>query len=401
LAGERLARVLWTPGPGPGEILIYDSKGVQNYLRIDDLWEPHDLLWHGSNLVAVSPMQNSILWISPSGEIVRRWNASGDGDSCHLNCLLTNEGRLLVSAFGRLSADREWARDMNAATGVVFAPETGETVLDGLSQPHNPRFIDGAWAICNSKSGELLRIDPSTRAVTGRLPLNGYPRGIGITNEFLFVGESAHRLAEARTRSTAQIAIVCRRTWRLLDRLNLPCREVYDLLAAPLFMAEGARRGFRTNPQRTAERDQYAMFDAAGVEPVRLWATGEPLPADACRVRIGAALTRKMRRDSQIEVECTVENLGRAILVSAAPNPVRISYKWFHSGGRRVEAMEGLRTRLSHALVPKDSLSLRLQVRTPPVAGHYALLITLVQEEVAWFDDLCADNAWIEPVEVD
>ncbi len=88
LAGGLFIRSLWTPGGGPGEILVYDARGVLNYLRIDDLWEPHDILWDGQHLVAVSSMQNTVLWISLSGQIVRRWHAPGIGDAWHLNCLV-------------------------------------------------------------------------------------------------------------------------------------------------------------------------------------------------------------------------------------------------------------------------------------------------------------------------
>lgn len=402
LAGDRLVRVLWSRGAGPGETLIYDSRGVQKYLRVDELWEPHDIVWDGDHFIAVSPMQNSVLWISPSGEIVQRWRAPGDEDAWHLNCLLIRDGQLLVCAFGRFLRHREWVQDMKRTTGIVFDPSTGENVLEGLSQPHHPRFLDGAWVICNSITGELVRIDALTKTVMDRLALRGYTRGIGVSDELLFVGESAHRHLGPRPDSTAQIAIVCRRTWRLLDRLNLPCREVYDLVVVPRSVADGARCGFRTNPQRAAERDQYAMFDAVGVEPARLWATGDPLSPDACSVRIEAVLPQKLPRDSVVEVECTVENLGRAILVSAPPNPVHISYKWFCNDKRgHLEEIEGLRTMLPYALPPKHSLLSRLKIRTPPTAGQFALHITLVQEQVAWFDDLSNANCLAQMVEVD
>jgi hypothetical protein len=72
---------LWSSGASGsvGELLLYDETGVERYLRIDAPREPHDLVWHGDTFVAVSTLSNSILWISPSGEVVRTWQAEGDG----------------------------------------------------------------------------------------------------------------------------------------------------------------------------------------------------------------------------------------------------------------------------------------------------------------------------------
>jgi len=49
LAGGRLGRLLWSSGEtgSVGELLIYDEAGVERYVRIDSLREPHDLAWAG------------------------------------------------------------------------------------------------------------------------------------------------------------------------------------------------------------------------------------------------------------------------------------------------------------------------------------------------------------------
>ena len=403
LAGDRLARLLRSRGDNdaPGEILIYDSQGVRAYHRVDGLADPHDILWDGQRFIVVSSSTNSVVWISPSGEIVRRWQAPGDGDARHLNCLLIKDGRLLVCAFGRFTRHSQWTEDPSSPSGIVFDLETDENVLTGLSHPHQARLLDGAWAVCNSMTRELLRIDLSTRSVVARLQLDGYTRGIAVSDDLLFVGESAPRGVNLGTEKTAQIAVVCRKTWRLLDRLILPCREIYDLIVAPRALAEGVRRGFRTNPQRVAEQDQYAMFDSVGVQPVRLWATGDPLPPEACKVKISAGIPSTLPQDALVELECSIENLGQAILLSYPPNPVHVSYKWFHAGtGTHVEGMEGLRVKLPQALVPHRVLSCKLKVETPKTAGHFILLVTLVQEQVAWFDDLSPSNSFRWPVEI-
>ncbi len=403
IAGDRLARLLRSRGDtdAPGEILTYDSQGVRGYYRVDGVADPHDILWDGHQFIVVSSFTNSVVWISSAGEVLKRWQAPGEGDARHLNCLLMKDGRLLVCAFGRFTRHRQWTEDLSSPTGVVFDLETDEDVLTRLSHPHQARFLDGAWAVCNSMTSELLRIDPSTRSIVGRLQLDGYTRGIGVSDDLLFVGESANRGLNPGTKKTAQIAVICRKTWRLLDRLILPCREIYDLVVAPRALAEGVRRGFRTNPQRVAEQDQYAMFDNVGVEPVRLWATGDPLPPEACKITIAADIPATLPMDALVELHCSVQNLGQAILVSAPPNPVHVSYKWFHGdSGARVQGLEGLRAKLPRALLPDQILSCKLNVQTPKTAKHFILLLTLVQEHIAWFDDLSISNSFKYPVEV-
>jgi hypothetical protein len=95
------------------------------------------------------------------------------------------------------------------------------------------------------------------------------------------------------------------------------------------------------------------MFDSVGIEPVRLWATGDPLPPEACKIKIGADIPSTLPPDALVELNCSLENLGQAILVSAPPNPVHISYKWFYGDTNlRVEGMEGLHTKLTQTLHP-------------------------------------------------
>jgi acetolactate synthase-1/2/3 large subunit len=400
LAEGKLLRSLWSAlADAPGEVLTYDDRGVERYLRLDPLAAPHDVAWDGLHIVAVSTGSNSLLWVATTGEIVRTWQAPGQGDAWHLNCLCFHKGRLLVSAFGRYPRHRDWSGRLAEPAGILLEVETGRDVLAGLRCPHHPRFVDGAWLVCNSAGQEILHIDPDTGAVRRRVGLQGWTRGVAVSDDFLFVGESARR--DGAGWSTAAIAVVCRRTWAVLGRLSLPCREVYDLLLAPAALLEGVRRGFRTNAQRAAEQDQYALFARAGVQPLRLWATGDPLPPEACRVQVAADVPAVLEADEDVELSCTLENAGGALLVSAPPNPVLLSYRWFDGcTGRWLAEPEALRTRLPHALVPGEPAACRMKVRAPAMPGKYRLRITLVQEHVAWFDEVHRENACERRVEV-
>jgi hypothetical protein len=386
--GERLVRLLRSADPGGsvGEILVYDARGVSAYLRVDRLRDPHDVLVEAGRIVAASPLRNEILWIGFDGVVERAWRAPGDGDAWHLNGLVVHEGRLLVTAFGRGLHHRAWHADLARPTGVLVDVATGEDVLRGLVCPHTPRFLDGRWTVCNSGRRELLQLEPGG-APAARVELGGWTRGLAAAADVLFVGVSADR--SAGPDAHAFVAAVDRADLRVAGRWPLPCREVYDLVLVPPALVEGTRTGFRTNAERVAEAAQHGLFEAVGVEPVRLWATADPLPSAACRVRIECEPPSRLEPGELREVACTVENRGAAILVSAPPHPVHVSYRWSGPAGAAAAALrDGLRTRLPAALPPGERCVVRVPLLAPEEPGSWELRLTAVQEQVAWFDDL-------------
>src|SRR5205807_2289854 len=111
----------------------------------------------------------------------------------------------------------------------------------------HPRFVDGAWLICNSAKQELLQLDGLSGEVRRKLELRGWTRGVCVSDDLIFVGESAMR-TNSLPSSSATIAIISRKDFSLLHRIEVPCREIYDLILIPNSMLAGLRRGFRTNP---------------------------------------------------------------------------------------------------------------------------------------------------------
>jgi len=96
-----------------------------------------------------------------------------------------------------------------------------------------------------------------------------------------------------------------------------------------------------------------------------------------------------------------VENRGHAVLLSAGPYPVHIAYRWFQQiDGQVVPVLEGVRSGLDGGLTHQQSTKCVLEVAAPEQEGQFILSITLVQEHVAWFDDLAPDNACCHPVRV-
>jgi len=390
VAGGRVARFLRSPVDvdSGSELLVYDEQGVERYLRLDGVTDPHDVAWDGADLIAVATFANAIVWVTAAGEVTRRWSAPGDGDAWHLNSLWREDGRLYVCAFGRFDGHRDWSKHSRERRGVVFDLETGEDVLVGLDQPHTPRRIEDTWLVCNSAAGELLVLESQSSEPVARVELEGFTRGIAIGDGAVFVGESTRRESSSPG-DGASIAVVSTDEWSVTNRVRVPADEIYDLVWAPTSLVEGLRRGFRQNPARVSEMNQLQLFDEVGVRPTRLWATGDRLPDEALRVRIEAEVPRTMRPAILVTVRCTIENVGTAILTTAPPYPVHLSYRWFAPGSAApLDGAESLRAPLPRSLPPRARDAASITIKAPHAPGRYELRLTAVQELVAWFDDV-------------
>lgn len=74
---------------------------------------------------------------------------------------------------------------------------------------------------------------------------------------------------------------------------------------------------------------------------------------------------------------------------SKGANPVNFAYHWLDSNGKIV-VFDGERTGLAKTLAPQDSEQLNAVIKFPNTPGNYTLALTMVQEGVAWFNDVGA-----------
>ena len=78
---------------------------------------------------------------------------------------------------------------------------------------------------------QLVEVDRRGR-VRRALQLDGWTRGLVVHDDILFVGVSANR-NDRGAGGTASIVAVDRKRLKVVDRITLPCREVYDRRALP------------------------------------------------------------------------------------------------------------------------------------------------------------------------
>ena len=391
--GGRLARILSTPiSTGTGEILIYDGRGITHYLRVDELSDAHYLVWYKEHLVISSTGNNSIVWITLAGEIVRRWRAPGEDDSWHLNGMCLYDDQLYACAFGKYPRYRGYKHRLSQGDGFLFELESGRTVAEGLCAPHSPVRVDGLWTVCDSLRNAVVQFDASTGRKVNQAELRAFTRGLAVTDDYLIVGESIQR-RETDKDLLGSFAVLRRSDLSLVARFGVPFREVSEIAVVPRSLAHAAKTGFRTNPLRVSETDQLQMFRDVGIEPTRLWAVGERLIASQCSIRVQADIPPHLVAGKLTLVDCTITNIGEVFLCSELPYPVYISYKWQRTKrSPEFPHLEGIRTRLPKVLAPGESIYCRIEVQAPEIEGEVKLTITMLQELVVWFDELDESN---------
>ncbi|MBO4139754.1 DUF4915 domain-containing protein [Micromonospora tulbaghiae] len=387
-----LYRCLWSAEGSPAELVAYDSAGVRRYQRLDDVSTPHDILCVNDQVLVVATTQNEVQSIGRDGEVLWRWRAPGEPDSWHLNSLARYGDRIVVSGFGPFLRRRGWDENGKPSTGRVVALDTGEPLLSGFRAPHHPHYSDGMWLVCDSAAGELVELPDSIRRPTRRLPLPGWPRGLAVTPDHLYVGISPHRYLDSSV-DTAAVAVVDRAQWRVLGVIKLPAREIYSLAVVPEALAEGARHGFNANNTRTHEQGQRQLFDQLGKQPRQLWAVGDHLREEECRITVTPEepIYEEIEAGSLLSVACLIQNTGAGMLTPAPPKPVRVVSRWYDADGEPVPGAVA-KSALPRSLPPESATRVLVRARVPEEAGRYRLRITLAQDDGLVFDELHADN---------
>jgi hypothetical protein len=393
VADDRVGRLLRAPVDvdSATELVVYDGRGVVEYRRIDAIADPHDLarLDDGSWIV-VSSAHNSVTRVAPDGALDVLWQPSTALDSWHPNCVALVDGQIWVTAFGRFGTERGWAGDVSRGAGFLVNLSTGQEFA-GLSHPHSPRWVGGRWTVCNSLEGTVVEWDPVGCRWERRVELERYPRGLVVEGRMLYVGESANR---GHPDERAALAVV--EDDRVVDRLPLPCREVYDVLVAPKASLDGLRRGFNTNPHRVAAAAAEGLFGAVGTREL-FAGIGYPLDPSTTCTRVSCRPAGTLERSATVPLEVDVTNLAAVALASTPPYPVCLSYRWTDGGG---VTTDGPRTMLGRVLLRDDAASYTIDLHVPDVAGEYRLRVALVQDGIAWLDDADPANGFAAPVTI-
>lgn len=120
-------------------------------------------------------------------------------DRCHLNGLAMADGRpRFVTALGATDTPQGWRQNKKNG-GIVIDVEAHETIAQGLSMPHSPRWYrDHLWLL-ESGTGSLVTIELGSGKVETVARLPGFARGLDFVGPLAFVGLSQLRETNAFT----------------------------------------------------------------------------------------------------------------------------------------------------------------------------------------------------------
>ncbi len=124
-------------------------------------------------------------------------------------------------------------------------------------------------------------------------------------------------------------------------------------------------------------------------------ATANPRALAEYRVQwIGSQVPVSMPVASDQVIAVTMKNTSNTIWPAKAvadKDAVFVSYHW-RLNGSFVDNYDGVRTELPHDIVPGEQITVaNVHIVTPNKPGAYQLELTLVQENVAWFETRGAD----------
>jgi hypothetical protein len=398
VGGGRLWRVLRAAGEQTStcELLSYDARGLRSYRRVDVIRDPHDVCWFDGALHVSSSWDDAVWRVDPAdGAVTSFWRAGAPVPDCwHVNSLVVVDGRPHVCAFGRFARHKQWKA---GGAGFVHDLTTGRDVLTELAHPHTPRWRNGRWYVCESAKGALTELAADGR-VLRRAAVRRFTRGLAFAGPFALVGGNAHRQEEG---DRAEIVVVDLRSWAVVERIPMPCLEVYDIVVVGPGVRRAVATGFGANAARAVEQHRSASRPgdrrptaadvALRLVPPRtaagLAAMGEQIDRDeARRCGVRGTVPAAMGAGEVTTWPFEVTNHGTSPLGSVPPRLVRIGVRWFRldDGGERA-ATGGPLTPLPRVVPPGARTEADVLVEAPAEPGRYEVRVALRQPGAGWF----------------
>ncbi len=354
LGGGRLWRVLRAPGEQTSacELLSYDARGVRSYQRLDAVRDPHDVCWFEGAPHVSSSWDDAVWRVDPAGgDPVLAWQGSTVPDGWHVNSLLVVDGALHVCAFGRFDRHKAWKGDGRDGSGFVHDLRTGRDVLTDLAHPHTPRRRGDRWYVCESTRGSLTELG-ADGTVRRRARVKRFTRGLAFVGPFALVGGNAHREQDD---DRGEIAVVDLHDFAVVERIALPCLEVYDIMAVGAGVVRGVRAGFGANVARAVDQHRAAgrTGDHRPVPPeavvrlvtpqaaAALAAAGRQLDDEqARRCGLRGPLPRAVTAGEVTTWPVELVNRSDHLLATVPPRPVKIGARWYRLAGSAGDAFD-------------------------------------------------------------
>jgi uncharacterized protein (TIGR03032 family) len=223
-------RVGYTTGNIDVHDLVVDSDG--QVIFVNTLF---------SCLATISPRYNfDVVWRPP---FLSRVSAE---DRCHLNGLALRDGMpRYVTMAGRTDVVDGW-RDCRREGGCVMDVTTNDSLVEGLSMPHSPRWHREQLWLLEAGSGWFGRVDLDRGRFERVAFCGGYARGLAMVSDYAVVGLSLPRdeptfqglpldeeLAQHRAEPRCGLLVINLNSGDAVHwvRIEGQVRELYDVVA--------------------------------------------------------------------------------------------------------------------------------------------------------------------------
>jgi len=124
---------------------------------------------------------------------------------------------------------------------------------------------------------------------------------------------------------------------------------------------------------------------------MQFWVHNER-PREECKTTLWASLPLTMQASSDLSLPYNLSNDASLLLDSEFPYTTHLGYRWLDPTGREVEPDNRQRSPLPRALAAGESATGSMRIVAPATPGRYSLRASVIQEGVAWFDDIDPRN---------
>jgi uncharacterized protein (TIGR03032 family) len=182
----------------------HDAVYVLRNHHVTAAIDVHDLALGGGECWYVNTLFSCLCTLDPDLSFVPRWRprfvtSLAPEDRCHLNGLAMVDGRpAFLTALGATDTPEGWRANKKNG-GVLIDHASRETIADGLSMPHSPRWYRDRLWLLESGRGSLATVDLATGAVETVAQLPGFTRGLDFAGPLAFVGLSQLRASNPFT----------------------------------------------------------------------------------------------------------------------------------------------------------------------------------------------------------
>lgn len=234
----------------PPKPATYDGLYVPRANYYTGQMNVHDMGWGKRGLWVVNTRMSCLCLVDEEYNFRPMWmppfvSELDTEDRCHLNGMAVDDEPRYATAFCPGNKKGAWRDFDTTKVGLLMEVPSGKIILDGLCRPHSPRLYRGQLYVCNSGSGEVLKVDPEKKTFEVIAKVEGWARGVAFHGDYMFIGIS--KMREGRGQGPRDLPVLEGETHAgvvVLDIRNgyqkvaemtyqSSVEQIYDLLVVP------------------------------------------------------------------------------------------------------------------------------------------------------------------------